>query len=101
MIRTIRPLDRPHPGLERVAKAIPWRPRSEPSLTRAGHARQTRQRCEANLTNTEVRSPAERHVAMSWAQRLKRVFNIDLEVCGRCGGSAMNRYGRSLIIDRI
>ena len=39
------------------------------------------------IANTEVRSPAERHVAMSWAQRLKRVFNIDIEVCGRCGGS--------------
>ena len=38
------------------------------------------------IANTEVRSPAERHVAMSWAQRLKRVFNIDMEVCGRCGG---------------
>jgi len=24
---------------------------------------------------------------MSWAQRLKRVFNIDIEACGRCGGS--------------
>jgi hypothetical protein len=24
---------------------------------------------------------------MNWAQRLKRVFNIDIEVCGRCGGS--------------
>ena len=34
-----------------------------------------------------TRSPAERHVAMSWAQRLKRVFNIDIEACGRCGGS--------------
>ena len=39
------------------------------------------------IANTEVRSPAERRVAMSWAQRLKRVFNIDMEVCGRCGGS--------------
>ena len=39
------------------------------------------------IANTEVRSPAERHVAMSWAQRLKRVFNIDIEVCSRCGGS--------------
>ena len=27
------------------------------------------------------------HVAMAWAQRLKRVFNIDIEVCGRCGGT--------------
>ncbi len=24
---------------------------------------------------------------MTWAQRLKRVFNIDIEVCARCGGS--------------
>ena len=43
------------------------------------------------IANTDVRSPAERHVAMSWAERLKRVFNIDIdidiEVCDRCGGS--------------
>ena len=24
---------------------------------------------------------------MTWAQRLKRVFNIDIEVCSRCGGA--------------
>ena len=40
-----------------------------------------------STSNTEVRTPAERHTAMTWAQRLKRVFNIDIEVCGRCGGS--------------
>ncbi len=39
------------------------------------------------LSNAEVRSAAERHAAMTWAQRLKRVFNIDIEVCSRCGGS--------------
>jgi hypothetical protein len=38
------------------------------------------------IASTEVRSPAERHAAMTWAQRLKRVFNIDIEVCSRCGG---------------
>jgi len=27
-----------------------------------------------------------RHVAMTWAQRLKRVFAIDIEACARCGG---------------
>lgn len=32
------------------------------------------------------RSPAERHRAMSWAQRLKRVFRIEIEQCERCGG---------------
>ena len=24
---------------------------------------------------------------MSWAQRLKRVFNIDIETCSNCGGN--------------
>ena len=38
------------------------------------------------ISKTEVRSPAERHAAMTWAQRLKRVFSIDIEVCSRCGG---------------
>jgi transcription elongation factor Elf1 len=37
--------------------------------------------------STEIRSTAERNAAMTWAQRLKRVFNIDIVVCGRCGGS--------------
>ena len=28
-----------------------------------------------------------RHVSMTWAQRLKRVFNIDIETCEHCGGA--------------
>jgi hypothetical protein len=32
------------------------------------------------------RTPAERHAAMTWAQRLKRVFSIDVSVCEQCGG---------------
>jgi len=39
------------------------------------------------IDNTGARSPAECHAAMTWAQRLKRVFKIDIEVCGRCGGA--------------
>ncbi|MBK9251784.1 MAG: transposase [Proteobacteria bacterium] len=31
-------------------------------------------------------SSTPRHVAMSWAKRLKRVFGIDIEACARCGG---------------
>jgi hypothetical protein len=27
-----------------------------------------------------------RHVAMTWARRLKRVFGIEIEHCTRCGG---------------
>lgn len=37
-------------------------------------------------TGTTERSPAERHRAMTWAKRLKRVFRIDIEKCERCGG---------------
>ena len=32
------------------------------------------------------KTPAERRQAMTWAQRLKRVFNIDVEICQHCGG---------------
>lgn len=34
----------------------------------------------------KTRSAAERHAAMTWARRLKRVFNIDIETCHHCGG---------------
>jgi hypothetical protein len=34
----------------------------------------------------EDTTPAECRAAMTWAQRLKRVFNIDIETCNSCGG---------------
>jgi hypothetical protein len=37
--------------------------------------------------NAEENNPIERHAATTWAQRLKRVLNIDIEICGPCGGS--------------
>ena len=33
-------------------------------------------------------TPVQRHTAMTWAQRLKRVFNVDVEMCRVCGGTA-------------
>jgi hypothetical protein len=170
MIRTIRPLDRPDPGLERVARAngfslhagvsceghqkdkrehlcryiarpavavprlslsstgkvvytlkTPYRdgttqvafepvdfmarlaalvPKPRVNLTRYHGVLAPNHRWRGEVTparrgkglkvidNTGARSPAECHAAMTWAQRLKRVFNIDIEVCSRCGGSA-------------
>ena len=35
---------------------------------------------------TEDPTPAERRASMTWAQRLKRVFNIDIETCPECAG---------------
>ena len=37
-------------------------------------------------TETEQRTAVERHAAMRWAQRLKRVFDIDSETRMECGG---------------
>jgi hypothetical protein len=32
-------------------------------------------------------SAVPKHAAMSWAQRLKRVFGIEIECCDKCGGA--------------
>ena len=29
----------------------------------------------------------DRHQSMTWAERLKRVFNIDITICSHCGGA--------------
>jgi len=46
-------------------------------VTRAGRGRQ----------DNEPKTSAQRHAAMTWAQRLKRVFKIDIESCEQCGGA--------------
>ena len=40
----------------------------------------------ASDTDWLDKSPEQRHRAMTWMQRLKRVFDIDIEVCACCGG---------------
>jgi len=37
-------------------------------------------------TEGQEKTPTERRASMTWAQRLKRVFNIDVETCRECGG---------------
>jgi hypothetical protein len=59
------------------APACPDRARVVPG-TRAAAARNTNDCGEA--------SAADRQRSLTWAQRLKRVFAIDIEVCRRCGG---------------
>jgi len=39
-------------------------------------------------TDQDKKTPAQSHVAMTWAQRLKRVFNIDVATCRACGAAA-------------
>ncbi len=45
-----------------------------------------RAKAEPGGTDWLDKSPEERHRAMTWMQRLKRVFNIDIEICELCGG---------------
>ena len=49
------------------------------------------------------KSAIERHVAMSWAQRLKRVFGIDVESCVRCGSAVrvIASIEEPVLIERI
>ena len=48
-------------------------------------------------------TPAERRAAMTWTQRLKRVFNIDIETCRKCGGAVkvIACIEDPLIIDKV
>jgi hypothetical protein len=45
-------------------------------------------RGKGNPSQSEDKTPEQRHQAMTWAQRLKRVFNIDVSVCPKCGGES-------------
>ena len=44
---------------------------------------------QSRLTSTRAPATAadERRRSMSWAQRLKRVFGIDVNTCVHCGGA--------------
>ena len=48
-------------------------------------------------------SVSDRQQAMSWAQRLKRVFAIDIETCQQCGGRlrVIASIEESTVIERI
>jgi hypothetical protein len=59
------------------------------SLHRVWVAPARRGKGSPNLAaDQDEKTPAQRHVAMTWAQRLKRVFNIDVETCRVCGAAA-------------
>jgi hypothetical protein len=45
-----------------------------------------RSRAGGGGRTTTAERPPPRHVAMTWAARLKRVFGIEIEPCARCGG---------------
>ena len=54
---------------------------------RVTRARRGRGGQHGMTTGPEEPAVAERRASMSWAQRLKRVFGIDIETCPGCGGA--------------
>ena len=77
--------------IARLAALVP-RPRVHLTRYHGVFAPHSRWRAEVTpagrgkLTAMDLRTPAERHRAMSWAQRLKRMFGIEIESCEQCGG---------------
>jgi hypothetical protein len=39
------------------------------------------------LPTGQEKTRAQKHQSMTWAQRLKRVFGIEIETCEQCGGA--------------
>ena len=89
-----------HPPVDFIARLAALVPKPRVNLTRFHGVLAPNHRWRGLVTpakrgksamrpsDSDVVSPIERHASMTWAQRLKRVFNIDIEVCSRCGGSA-------------
>lgn len=55
--------------------------RSEVTPAKRGKGRQR------HGVELEDKTSAEKHAAMTWAKRLKRVFDIDVQTCDACGGA--------------
>ena len=74
-------------GIARLAALVP-RPRAH--LTRYhgvfAPSCKHRHRIIPIPAHQSAREPPSRRAPMSWMQRLKRVFHIDIEHCGMCGG---------------
>ena len=88
-------------GLDFIAKMVALVPKPRVHLTRfhgvfAPHskyrarvtpARRGKGRKTQTPEETPDQTPAEQRASMTWAKRLKRVFNIDIETCSECGGA--------------
>ena len=56
-------------------------------LTPSGRGKRPATDAEPKVDDHDRRTPDERRRAMTWAQRLKRVFGIDVSTCVHCGGA--------------
>ena len=54
-------------------------------------------------SHTTAERLVSKHVSMTWAQRLKRVFAIEIDTCRRCGGRlrVISSIDDPAVIERI
>lgn len=86
MARLAALIPKPRVNLTRFHGVFAPNSKHRARITRAGRGK-GRQSKATGSEQADVQTPAERRAAMTWAQRLKRVFNIDVETCQTCGGS--------------
>ncbi len=67
------------------------------AVTPAGRGRGARGRSAA------AERPVPKHLGLTWARRLKRVFAIEIETCRRCGGKlkVIASIEDAVLIERI
>jgi hypothetical protein len=46
-----------------------------------------RNKTKQALPTWQKKTRAQKHQSMTWAQRFKRVFGIEIETCEQCGGA--------------
>ncbi len=86
MARLAALIPRPRANLTRFHGIFVGVPHQPNSKYRALVTPAKRGKSAKRQINGDERSPVEQHAAMTWAQRLKRVFNIDITTCEECGG---------------
>jgi len=74
----------PRANLTRFHGVFAPNSRYRAQVTPAKRGRGSQRRAKGDLNEP---TPVERRAAMTWAQRLKRVFNIDIETCPVCAGA--------------
>jgi hypothetical protein len=62
-----------------------------------------RNKAKQALPTGQEKTREQKHQSMTWAQRLKRVFGIEIETCEQCGGAVKVIAGieEPLVIQKI
>ena len=79
-----RSLPKPRVNLTRFHGVFAPNSAHRAQVTKAGRGKGATGQAAAE---THERTPAERRAGMTWAQRLKRAFGIDIGTCSVCGGA--------------